>query len=185
MHLKSFLLLAASALQTSTVAAAPLEKRDPRAITFCDYPGAEQWNRCVTETIQWGVCRPIPDSNNLGDSGSNWAVSHILRITSSPFLPCSIVRSSSVSSRSNKAYLPPQFIHPSETQTCRFYMNDHYIKDEPCDQKFFALADEMEKEGKFPYHITKIKQHFRWYKCHDAGGWPDDPFMVEPVGDGD
>lgn len=75
MHSSSFL-LGIFALLTSTAAAAPLVKRGPPSIIFCDHPGAEQWGRCVVETIEDGVCKPIPNSNDMGDSGSTWAVSH-------------------------------------------------------------------------------------------------------------
>lgn len=72
MHLKSFLLLAVFALLTLTVAAAPVVKRGPPSIKFCDYSGSERWGRCVVEIIEWGVCKPVPDSNNMGDTGSTW-----------------------------------------------------------------------------------------------------------------
>ncbi|KAK5320866.1 hypothetical protein LTR70_004444 [Exophiala xenobiotica] len=63
MLLKAFLLFGVLAALTSTAIA-----RHPR-IEFCDHKGSDA---CITEQMEIGVCKALPDSNNKGDGGSTF-----------------------------------------------------------------------------------------------------------------
>lgn len=79
MYLQSLLVPFVSALLASTVAAAPT-KRGPPSLKVCDHPGVDESVKpCIVDVIEWDVCRPIPDSNNKGDEGSTYEVSHTTR----------------------------------------------------------------------------------------------------------
>jgi len=68
MLFKPFLLFGVLAALISTAIA-----RHPR-IKFCDHKGSDA---CITEQMEIGVCKALPDSNNKGDGGSTFEVRHV------------------------------------------------------------------------------------------------------------